>query len=68
MEEDQMQMNEKYFGFRILFLIMLAAWPKYDKKEQISNLERYRRSAIPDMQRKLNQSLIEQRKIVNNNG
>ena len=28
--------------------------------------ERYRRSAIPDMQRKLNQSLIEQRKLMNN--
>ena len=27
--------------------------------------ERYRRSAIPDMQRKLNQSLIEQRKLMN---
>ena len=28
--------------------------------------ERYRRSAIPDMQRKLNQSLMEQRKLMNN--
>ena len=28
--------------------------------------ERYRRSAIPDMQRKLNKSLMEQRKLMNN--
>ena len=28
--------------------------------------ERYRRSAIADMQRKLNQSLMEQRKLMNN--
>ena len=27
--------------------------------------EQYRRSAIPDMQRKLNQSLIDQRKLMN---
>ena len=28
--------------------------------------ERYKRSAIPDMQRRLNQSLIEQRKLMKN--
>ena len=31
----------------------------------VSLTERYRRSAIPDMQRKLNQSLMEQRKLMN---
>ena len=28
--------------------------------------ERYRRSAVPDMQRKLNQNIIEQRKLISN--
>ena len=66
MEEDQMQMNEKYFGFWILFLTHAGRLAQIWQKKQVSNLERYRRSAIPDMQRKLKQSLMEQRILMNN--
>ena len=65
MEEDQMQMNEKYFGFWILFLTHAGRLAQIWQKKQVSNLERYRRSAIPDMQRKV-ESLMEQRKLMNN--
>ena len=54
------------FRFILLYCFQATDWLITQYAVNRSLTDRYRRSAIPDMQRKLKQSLMEQRKLMNN--